>query len=107
MLALISGEYNSTETYDFARGGAGKFLKYSTMTGLCVPKECTSDDLKLIDSHFINQAVSANWTNVAVSYNMNSSAVSDYNESKKTAGYYFTILTLIIFIFFGILGALI
>lgn len=59
---------NYAGSADFTRGGAGKFDNFSTYLGMCIPKQCNETDVKSMDSHFINMAAGANWTNVSVSY---------------------------------------
>ena len=52
MQAVIRGNYEGTA--DFTRGGAGKFDKFSSFVGLCVPRQCTQQDLEYgLTSHFM------------------------------------------------------
>ncbi len=66
-MATITGTYNGTAR--FTRGGAGKFIDFSSRVGLCVPKQCTADDLQRIKGPELTQmALKAGWINVSVDF---------------------------------------
>ena len=65
MLATISGEY--TADYTFTRGSYGKYFPFSTQVGVCVPKQCTVDEVtQAISPLLIRYAEEAHWQNPTV-----------------------------------------
>ena len=63
VLATITGDYMND--YPFSRGSYGKYIDYSTQMGICVPKQCDIDNIKIsIEPLLVRYATVAGWENV-------------------------------------------
>ena len=51
VFVTINGNYSGPAL--FTRGAQGKYTPFSAKVGMCVPKQCTLDDMKSMDNHFI------------------------------------------------------
>ena len=66
-MATIEGDY--TADYTFTRGSYGKYIDFSTQMGLCIPKQCSIDNVKsAIEPLLIRYAEEAHWANPTVKY---------------------------------------
>ena len=79
VLATIKGDY--TADYSFTRGSYGKYIPFSTQMGLCIPKQCSIDNVKAnIEPLLLRYAQEAHWENPTVEYSASWQYV--HNESR-------------------------
>ena len=86
----------------FTRGGIGKFHNFSTFMGICIPRQCTQDDLNnYATEHFKAMAHFASWENVTVEFTMSS---ADKASMKITLGVILMTTFISFMIFMAIVG---
>lgn len=67
ILATINGEYSAD--YPFMRGSYGKYIDFSTQMGICVPKQCSLENVKsTIEPLLLRYASEAHWEKPTVEY---------------------------------------
>jgi hypothetical protein len=69
MLADIAGDYSDID-YTFTRGTLGKYFDFRTQMGLCVPRQCTTDEIYDVFAPLLTQfAENALWKEPTVTIN--------------------------------------
>ena len=67
ILATVNGTYTGDNV--FTRGSYGKYMGFSTQMGLCVPEQCSREDItKTIGPLILRYARNAHWENPTVSF---------------------------------------
>jgi hypothetical protein len=72
VLVTIDGNYDTEHLALFTRGSIGKYKRFSTNVGLCMPYQCQELDMAEMSPKFVSMAENANWTDVTVSYRFSS-----------------------------------
>ena len=74
---------------------------------MCLPKSCTIEDAKTLDSNIISMMEDLNWTDVSVNYTMASQFKdTGIKEAVSDSMNIFTWLLLLFFVLLGMVGML-
>lgn len=106
VLVTMTGDYDPSNPI-FTRGAFGKYNKFQTNVGMCVPTQCSETDMLSMTPHYTAMAEGANWTNVAVSYRFASRDNVDIADSGSGPGFVILLIALIVLISLGAIGTLI
>jgi hypothetical protein len=100
ILVTIDGNYDTEHLALFTRGTIGKYKRFSTNLGLCMPYQCQEADIDTMTPGFTRMAENANWTDVTVSYRFSSR--DDAAMQKQSAGVGTTIVTIAVLTMVGL-----
>ena len=90
----------------FTRGGLGKYKRFATHVGMCVPYQCNETDMLSMNKHFEDMAAGANWTNVDVSYRFSSRDDTALSNQPSTGAVKFMLVFMIIMLLLSVTGTI-
>lgn len=101
ILAKANGG-NFTGDYEFTRGSVGKYTGgFSTNIGLCLPKECTADDVRnMTEELMLGHLHLIGWPNASMTYIQSSAPIQPVLDSKRNL----LILGILLITAYGLMG---
>lgn len=107
VLVTMEGDYDMQNQAVFTRGALGKYKRFATHVGMCVPYQCSDVDMQSMNDHFMSMAQNANWTDVSVSYKFSSRDDTEFNSKPSSVGMIVVLMFVAVMILVSVAGTIV